>query len=284
MAITQQIECPPTGVYRDIPAETYFAWKAINQSGLKHFIRSPAHYIASLEIDDEDEDYEKSKGTITHAGLLEPARFDAEYAIGPDVDLRTKSGKEEWATFAATAPGKTLVRGKDGEIMKAVRRSVWAHEYASKILGSLGPHEICLVWRDEITGLMCKCRLDKVSLEYSFIVDLKTTGDARPDAFREQAYKLKYFNQAAWYHEGAAKCGITVEGFCIIAPELKAPHAISVFVIEQDEIEVARVEVMDALQRLAECNRAGKFPSYNPAPQPLMRPERIKRWADKESK
>lgn len=279
-----RIECPKPGVYRDVPAATYFAWDAVNNSSLKHFIRSPAHYIASL-VEEDEEAIEKNRGTICHGGLWEPARFAAEYAIGPDVDLRTKAGKEEWSSFADANPSKTLVRAKDGVAMEGVRRSVWSHPFASKLLSSEGPCEVCLVWRDEITGLMCKARLDKVSLDYSYIADLKTTGDARPDAFREQAHKLGYWRQSSWYLDACAKNGLSVDGFCIIAAEVEPPYALSVFVMEQEEIEIASLEVADALQGLAECKRTGIFPGYDPKPQPLMRPERVKareRWAAKE--
>lgn len=270
---TDTLECPSPGIYHDVPAETYFAWRAINNSGLKKFSRSPAHYLADLEKPEEGEEWEKNRGTICHCGLWEPVRFDAEYAIGPTVDLRTKAGKEEWQAFLAANTGKTCVRGADGAAMQGVRDAIWSHELAGKILASDGPTEVCIIWRDAATGLMCKARIDKISTTYSLLSDLKTTGDARPAAFYRQAERLNYFRQGAFYLMGAAAVGLPMEEVCFIAVETEPYHGLSLLVAEQDDILEAAEQNREAMNALAECRRTGKFPGYDPRPQPLKRPK-----------
>lgn len=99
------------------------------------------HYVASLAGGDS-ETKAKTRGSIIHAAMLEPDRFDAEYAIGPSVDLRTKAGKSAWEAFAAENPGKELVRGADGDAMLAARASIWKHPKARELLGCEEPRRL----------------------------------------------------------------------------------------------------------------------------------------------
>ena len=48
-------------------------------------------------------------GSMVHKLLLEPETFDEEYAVAPEVDKRTKAGKEAWAAFCASAGEKAVV-------------------------------------------------------------------------------------------------------------------------------------------------------------------------------
>ena len=69
---------------------------AISASGLKLFMRSPAHYYAAY-LDPNRVERQPTPamrlGTATHCAILEPTRFNAEYAVIPEsIDRRTKEG------------------------------------------------------------------------------------------------------------------------------------------------------------------------------------------------
>ena len=69
---------------------------AISASGLKLFMRSPAHYYATYL---DPNRIERSPtpamrvGTATHCAILEPERFSAEYIALPEGLDRRKEGE-----------------------------------------------------------------------------------------------------------------------------------------------------------------------------------------------
>jgi exodeoxyribonuclease VIII len=266
------------GIYTGMPFEEYLAIDAINQTGLKLFGRSPAHYLHSvIQEDEEDESAAKQRGTICHAGVLEPERFEQEYVIGPFVDLRTKAGKEEWAAFCAKHPGKYHIRGADGAAMLGARRAIWSQPFAKQILSDRGPIEVAVVWRDKPTGLLCKCRVDKLCEKMGIVIDLKTTPDAREDYFERSAWKFGYYRQAAMILDGLAAHRLVYDLFCIIAVESnpKIHQGSNVYEMLQEAMERGRRENAKALAKLAECKKTGKFPGYNDDPIPLGIPSYV---------
>jgi hypothetical protein len=270
---TDEVEtttCPAPGVYEGVPFEEYLLWDALNQSGAKRLLRSPAHFMA--EPDDESES--KSRGTICHAGLWEPETFEKLYAMGPDVDLRTKAGKEEWSAFCGANAGKYPVRGKDVAAMCGVRRSVWNHRNARRLLAAEGPCELSIVWRDNEIDVMCKARIDKHAAAIKSVVDLKTTTDARPRKFRNTIGELSYHLQGAFNLHGMAAVGLTCERFYLIAAETKDPFAVMVYELDDKAIERGRALMLEACAEYAHCKSTGIWPCYDEAPLKITHPER----------
>lgn len=254
---------PAPGIYEGISFEEYASWPYLNNSGCTHLLRSPAHYQASLAEGDDDTKA-KTRGTICHAGIWEPARFADLYAIGPDVKLNTKEGKTAWEAFIAAHPGKEHVRGADGAAMLGCRESIWRHPLAAKLLAGPGPCEVCIVWDDPTTGVRCKARIDKLATRAGFVVDLKTTSDARPESFRRSVLDHAYHRQAAFYLHGLAALDATYEGFAIIAVETKAPYAVSVLEMEQEAMDIGRVEAHAAMELYSLCAATSQWNPYPP--------------------
>lgn len=260
------LTAPGPGVYEGVSFKDYASWPYLNNSGLTRFLRSPAHYKAGLDTDDDTA--AKTRGTLCHAGILEPARFGKEYAIGPDVKLNTKSGKDEWEAFVAATPGKCHVRGADGAAMLGCREAIWSHRWAVELLRSEGPSEVCIVWDDAATGLRCKARVDKAATgPASCAVDLKTTRDARREAFERSIWTYGYHRQAAFTLHGLAALGMTLDKFYIIPIEPEPPYALMVYEVEHAAIEAGRVEIVAGMVDFAECRRLDKWPGYSEAPE-----------------
>lgn len=75
----------------------YHAHPAVSSSQLKHMLRTPAHFKASLETSKEPSDAMKL-GSLVHTLLLEPHLVDYEYTVMPKFDRRTKQGKARQTT------------------------------------------------------------------------------------------------------------------------------------------------------------------------------------------
>ena len=97
-------------------------------------------------------------GQVFHKMALEPDTFDLEFVVMPDVDRRTKEGKQLWAEFQEQAEGKTVIPAEMHEQAKAMCESLAAVPFAQKLLN--GRREAPFFWVDESTGEECKCRTD----------------------------------------------------------------------------------------------------------------------------
>lgn len=253
-------ETPGPGLYPDVPAEIYHGWAAVSNSWLSQLRRSPAHLRHCLDHG-FGESEAKTIGTAVHAATLEPHKFAELYAIGPDVKLNTKEGKEQWGQFVEANPGKAHLRGEVGAAVLGMREAILAHPKARQLLEATGLTEVSAVWNDAETGLRCKMRADRLLADAAIIWDLKTTSDASPEAFARDAGKFGYYRQSAFYLHGIA-------GFCPcdlflhIVVESKPPYAVGVYAICDSDIELGWRHCQRLLQKYAECQQRREWPGY----------------------
>ena len=176
-------------------------------------------------------------GQVFHKLALDPMTFDTEFAVAPDVDLRTKDGKAAWAEFTAAADGKTVITqdvfDKASEMVYALYRA----PFVKKLLD--GEHELPLFWTDEMTSEPCKVRLDILTEigGQPIIVDLKTTADASTDGFMRSAVRLGYHFQAAMYSEGYEKNYGKKPLFVFVVIEKEPPFSVNI--LQADEAFVS---------------------------------------------
>lgn len=85
--------------------QEYRAFPALNQSAAKKLLVSPAHYQAYMNTPHEETKALRF-GTFVHAAILEPHTLNDLYATAPDVDKRTKQGKEDWAASPRLTPAR----------------------------------------------------------------------------------------------------------------------------------------------------------------------------------
>lgn len=147
-------------------------------------------------------------GQLLHAMVLQPETVGHDFVVAPNVDRRTKGGKEMWADFEASAEGKTIVTTDMVEQAVAMRDKLLDNEYVKKLLG--GEREKPFFWTDDLTGEECKCRVDCLTSinGMDIIVDLKTAESADTDTFMRHAIKYGYNLQAAMYIEGVKNSNV----------------------------------------------------------------------------
>ena len=136
-------------------------------------------------------------GQLFHAMALTPETVWEQFAVMPNVDRRTKAGKEAFAEFEASADGKTIVSVDMVEQATDMCEALNKNEFVKKLLK--GEKEKPFFWVDEMTGEECKCRVDCLSEvgENLIIVDLKSTDNAETEAFMRSAIKYGYDLQSA---------------------------------------------------------------------------------------
>lgn len=263
-SLSKCVAPPKPGFYKAVPMAEYQLWDgasstrlsilgAGNESQLKHFVEQGDLDTAA-----------KSRGSLLHAAMLEPDDFKDSYAIGPDVNLSTKIGKEEWEKFKADSVGKELIRGKDGEKIIGMRRSIWRHPLASALLHAAGDRELSFTWIDHLTRVVCKGRLDKKVIDRrgNRVVDLKKTRKVHPDKFARSVIDYGYHMQAAHYLNGSAELSDSVEFYDIIGVEETPPYEVCVFKMTDEFLEEGRRQLLLQLGRYKRACEANLWPGF----------------------
>lgn len=264
-------------VISDMPNDAYHAAEGISASGLKLIGRSPLHYWARY-VDPNREPQEETPalklGTAIHTAVLEPLRFAAEYAVAPQVDRRTKDGKEAWTAFEAEclASGKKVLSNGDFLTCMAISERLNRHPAASVLFRS-GTPEVSMFWEDSETGVLCKCRPDWLIHKVA-ILDVKSTQDASATGFARSVANYEYHMAAAWYLDGVRKClGEDAPGaFIFAAFEKDAPHAVAFYNADAEMIDLGRIEYRKRLKIYAECKSSNYWPGYPAGIQSLSLP------------
>lgn len=253
------------GVYEDLDFNDYLAADAVSKSSLWTLhTRSPAHAKVVKEPSNA-----MSLGTAIHCAVLEPDEFEARFIKGPET-RRGNIWKEQLELH-----GEYLLTAGDYEAALKVRDEIQKNPLIKRLTGAGTVREVSGFWKDEQTGLKCRCRPDAYVPALNMLVDLKTTSDVRPFQFSKTVSDFGYHAQEALYTDGWRACGHDVDAFIFIAIESKEPHAARIYELTPDAVLEGRATMRTALDRWAQCVEAKKWPGYETTIEPLD----IPRWA-----
>ncbi len=260
-----------TGALRHgIPFAEYQGRRSLNISALKNIGRSPLYYRYRLDHPMQPT-AAMELGTATHAAVLEPDRFSLDY-VGWDGGRR--AGKA-WEEFQATAAGGgvRILPARDYESVLEMQTAVRANPFAAAYLAT-GAAEVTMEWADDVTGRDCKGRADWITrdLATDVVVGLKTAKDCRPIPFGNQAARLGYHLQWAFYFDGWTTIHGKAPRMVEIVVENVAPHDVAVYVIGEDVLEAGRVEYRRLMDKLIECEASDHWPGAVPGQESLSLP------------
>ena len=178
-------------------------------------------------------------GAACHKYILEPNEWSDEYAIAPNVDRRTKAGKEEYERFCAENEGKAVVSQDQFDTMAAMANALDRCPMAEQLIhGKNGETEIPFFWTDKDTQEECKVKLDRlVEIEGRYVVvDYKTSQSAQTDKFVHSMIKFGYTLQAAMYTEGVMVCKELDyrPDFIFVVQEKDEPYSTNVIYVSSD--------------------------------------------------
>lgn len=248
-----------TKIVKNSNAE-YHSGDGLSKSDLDLIHICPEKYRHKKDNPDEEKTPALIFGSMVHKLILEPAEFNSEYAVIPVCDRRTKEGKELYSEFLAVKGEREAVSCEDYEKALDMAKAVQANPKAFALLSG-GEAEKSYYWTDERTGILCKCRPDKVNKGY--IIDLKTTEDASPEAFSRALNTYRYHVQAAWYLRGyEAATGVKPEGFVFIAVEKKPPYSTAVYICNDIAVDIGTREADSDLDVFVSCQSSGNWYGY----------------------
>ena len=237
----------------------YRAFPALNQSAAKKLLEgSPAHYQAYMNAPHEETKAMRF-GTFVHAAVLEPHTLNDLYQTAPDLDKRTKQGKEDWAAFSAAHAGKTILDAEESAIGHLVASSA---RHALKVHGvEFDATEV--MYHVDYNGVPLKAAIDGVAGDYLW--DIKTTGlgEATPAGMLKSIRAYRYGLQAYWYrlvYELAT--GKRPLGFRFLFVEKEPPFATAVCEIGPELMSWAVSDFEKAVSLYRECSASGVWPAY----------------------
>lgn len=245
------------GIYYDISNEDYHAGDGVSKSQLDLIEKSPAKYLWSKAA---PVDTEKLKaldmGTATHCLILEPDEFDSRFIISPNFNRRTNKGKEDEAAFLQSLEGteKIIITEDEKRQLTLMRDSALAHPLARWLIEADGVSEASIYWNDSDTGVLCRCRPDKIITKHNWVVDVKTTADM--ERFSRSVYDYRYHVQDPFYSDGyAAHFGETpVFVFLVISTSIECgKYPVSTFILDAQAKDIGRSTYKRNLHTLSDC-------------------------------
>lgn len=289
------------GFYDGLPEMDYHQGEGLSASTLVEMGRSPAHCKAMMDGQREKRTRSLDLGQALHCAVLEPERFPNAYMLAPnpmdeqyadivpvaDVHLKahckkigisgySKLKKPElkaailevapetqfWdQVYDAATDGFSILNETDMEHCQGAMASVAAHSKASKAF-SKGVAERSMYWIDEVTGILCRARMDYYREDLGIIFDLKSCVDARYSKFQRDIMNYYYHQKAAWYLDGCQKVGLPANGFAWLAIEKEPPYAIGLYMASEEMLELGRTGMSDLLDQFAHCQSSGNWPGY----------------------
>ena len=243
-----------------ISNKEYRAREGISSTELKKIMKSPMHYRYWKDNPEETDTPSLLFGRAAHKYILETYDFYTEFTVAPNVDRRTKEGKETWAKFVEESNGKDIITREQFEQIDEMRNAMLATPFVSKLIN--GEHEVSFFWVDEDTGLPCKCRPDSMNDKLHIVVDYKTCEDAETETFMKNAIRLGYDVQASYYLDGVKANTGEDYIFVFIAQEKKPPYAVNILQASDVFIKSGRETYKALLETYKECSENNNWYGY----------------------
>lgn len=270
-------------IIHDLTFAEYQALPGLNSSTLKWGTVSMKHLKCAVDgLMDAEDSRDRKFGRAVHCRILEPERYKQDVLIAGRCSARLKSGKNKgelcgnqgsvmyngvWycntkghAIAEATAP-EEFVSKDESKRIEDMAASLHEHE-VMQLFRREGWSEVSVTW--QASGLDCKARLDKFTLNGPMILDIKKCQVGRGD--NEQCSKsiLNYgwHRQAAMYVDAVAACGHPGAEFVWVFIEDGPPYDVNVIKADAETLSIGRFEYRQILDNWKISNRQEKYSGY----------------------
>lgn len=232
-------------IIEDMSNEDYHNHKSISSSRVKVLLENPYEYLNPIEKDSKA----FSLGSATHSLVLEPHKFDNEFAVAPSLNRRTKKGKEEYLKFEDENIGKTVLLKEEFENAKNIAKSV-----LDLNLPFLKDGITECSFFSKFDGVDVRCRPDYYKEDMGIVVDLKTTDDASLKGFAKSVANFGYHTQASFYLKTLESMGLNAFKFVFIAVEKKPPYMVGIYELDYESLQKGCRNIEKAFKLLNELD------------------------------
>lgn len=251
------------GIYDQMPSKDYHRSFGISKSGLDLVNQSPFHYLYNLQFREEPTKAMRI-GSALHTMVLEPEKFDSEFAYSTQkIDARSKEGKELKASLLLS--GKIVLAVDEYEAVINMTKAIRNHLGASNLLSNgIAEQSIFHIHHD--MQVLCKVRPDYRKITKSgkhIIADVKTTDNACMEEFERKVASMRYHVQAGYYWDIVEEAtNVPVDEFIFIVVEKTPPYGVALYSCDWHIITAGRYEYLQNLAKYKECYLGGYWPCY----------------------
>lgn len=263
VAIADKVEMHlplPDGIHKNVSFDRYLKEDRVSKSALwTAYSRSPAHARVEKEASNA-----MKVGTATHCVVLEPDSFRLRFHRGPD----DRKGNR-WKDFVAEY-GEGALTSHEFDAALELRDAIMDVPEIRLLTGNGAYREITACATDPETGLKTRARADGYVPGHGIIAELKSTNDARAEAFQRTVRQFGYHMGEAHYAKTWQDAGgENYQAFIFIALEVEAPYALKIYELDADTIAEGEAIRQKAMATWLECVQTGKWPAYKTAPEAL---------------
>jgi PDDEXK-like domain of unknown function (DUF3799) len=188
---------------------------------------------------------------------------------GPDGDMwNTKVAKA--AVAQARADGAVPLKPSEMDTVQAMVAALRADPIAGPLFtpGVPGRAEASLFWRDTVTGVWCRSRIDWLpdadpDTGRLVLLEYKTAASCDPTALQKAAYDHGYHVQAWWQVEACRALRLSPAPLLVFVFQEKDPPYLPVVKQPYDSfLNLGGVKAREAMDTYARCTKAELWPSY----------------------
>ena len=253
----------------DLSNEEYHANKDyISRSSIMDFDKNPYTYWAKHINPDRPKRNSTPQmilGSAFHTLMLEPDKFNYEYAILPQKVLLKDVGKETYDAFKKLEKEmlegtQTIITSEEYINLMNMKLTVEDNKSAMQLLEN-ARIENSFFWQDEHSGLNLKCRPDV--LHDNMIIDLKTTSNASPRAFQREMVDYGYHVQFAMIRDGVEIVeGRRINNCINVVIETKYPYNMAIYIIDEFALEEGQMKYKQICLDLKNAIEENKWQDY----------------------
>lgn len=240
---------------------------AISKSRLAKMSVCP-QYFKWCEDNPQEPSEDLIVGSAFHKLVLETETFGAEFVVMPEINRRTKEGKELYEQFLIASNGRDVLTQEQYQMICGMRDSVLSNKYAVALLK--GYHEHSFYTEDELTNEKIKVRPDcyRSVQDRIVITDLKSCRSATTESFMKDVLKFSYDLQSYMYTSTVAKVlNVPKENvdFIFIAVEKKPPYMVNILQADQFVLERGEALFREYIGNYHECKETNNWWGLNGA-------------------
>ena len=281
------IELPTAQLIEKMSNEDYHARPEFSSSQLKDMLRSAAHFHSHNIVKEHEREIKKHLdfGTLAHTLFLEPDQFEAEFAVLPEdapkrpteTMLKAKNPSPDklgkiafWENFEAEHAGKIIVTAEQIQGAQRIVENLKQLSMYAEMQNNFGMAEASIFFTDPAFGLSLRIRKDYhippcEAFPFGLILDLKTTTDARPNAFSKKCGDFGYDLSAAMYREGFQEYYRTEQKppFIFLVAESSIPFNVKQYQASELFLSVGETRYNKAKELLAESLLINEWDGYS---------------------
>lgn len=227
----------------------------LSSSSLKCLLKSSEEfyerYILGLDAVDNDKDH-FIEGTLLHTLVLEPEKFTTDYAVYPGLKRYGRAFDE----FKANNKGKKIINSTQNLRAQKWLSNTQETPVALEVLAN-GLAEHTMV--GEIMGIKVKSRADKINLNKSYIVDVKTSSQITDaEVFKHTVGEYNYDLSASLYCEIARQTyGRLFEFYWVVVS--KVDNGVAVYKASSRTLSTGASQVTAAIVKYKKCLEANNW-------------------------